>query len=57
MQFDIATIFPDFFISPLAEGMVRRAMNEGRIRVGIHNIRDYALDRHRMTDDRPFGGG
>lgn len=57
MLFDILTIFPDFFISPLAEGIVRRAANEGRIRVGIHNIRDFALDKHRMTDDRPFGGG
>lgn len=36
---------------------MRRALNAGKIRVGIHNIRDYALDRHRMTDDRPFGGG
>jgi tRNA (guanine37-N1)-methyltransferase len=57
MVFDILTIFPDFFVSPLQEGIVRRARNEGRIRVDIHNIRDFALDRHRMTDDRPFGGG
>ncbi len=57
MLFSILTIFPDFFISPLQEGIVRRALNEGKIRVGIHNIREYALDRHHMTDDRPFGGG
>ena len=57
MWFDILTIFPEFFASPLQEGMVRRALQAGQIRVGIHNIRDHALDRHRMTDDRPFGGG
>lgn len=57
MDFDILTIFPDFFVSPLQEGIIRRALNEEKISVGIHNIRDYTLDRHRMTDDRPFGGG
>lgn len=57
MIFDILTIFPDFFGSPLQEGIIRRALEDGKIRVGIHNIRNYALDRHRMTDDRPFGGG
>ena len=57
MLFSILTIFPDFFVSPLREGIVRRALNEGKIEVGIHNIRDYALDKHHMTDDRPFGGG
>lgn len=57
MIFDILTIFPDFFASPLREGIVRRAQAAGKIRVDVHDIRDYALDRHRMTDDRPFGGG
>jgi tRNA (guanine37-N1)-methyltransferase len=57
MLFSILTIFPDFFLSPLQEGIVRRARSEGKIEIAVHNIRDYALDRHRMTDDRPFGGG
>ena len=57
MWFDILTIFPDFFVSPLNEGMVRRALSAEQIRVAVHNIRDHAHDRHRMTDDRPFGGG
>jgi len=57
MVFDILTIFPDFFASPLQEGIIRRALQDDKIRVGIHNIRDYALDKHHMTDDRPFGGG
>ena len=57
MLFDILTIFPELFSSPLAEGILRRAIAAGQIRVRLHNIRDYATDRHRMTDDRPFGGG
>jgi tRNA (guanine37-N1)-methyltransferase len=57
MIFDILTIFPDFFDSPLREGIVRRAQTAGKISVDVHDIRDYALDRHRMTDDRPYGGG
>ena len=57
MWFDILTIFPEFFVSPLNEGMVRRALCAEQIRVAVHNIRDHARDRHHMTDDRPFGGG
>jgi tRNA (guanine37-N1)-methyltransferase len=57
MLFDILTIFPDLFRSPFEEGILRRAIAAGTIRVNLHNIRDYATDRHRMTDDRPFGGG
>jgi tRNA (guanine37-N1)-methyltransferase len=57
VRFDILTIFPDFFGSPLAEGMIRRALQDGLVSVNIHNIRDFAEDRHAMTDDRPFGGG
>lgn len=57
MLFDILTIFPELFTSPLQEGILRRAIGSGRIRVRLHNIRDYATDKHKMTDDRPFGGG
>ena len=57
MIFDILTIFPEFFASPLQEGVIRRALMEGKIKVGVHNIRAFAVDRHQMTDDRPFGGG
>jgi len=57
MRFDVLTIFPDLFVSPLREGILHRALAESRIRVELHNIRDFATDRHRMTDDRPFGGG
>lgn len=57
MRFDILTIFPDLFTSPLQEGILRRAINRGQINVALHNIRNFAFDRHAMTDDRPFGGG
>lgn len=57
MIFDILTIFPAFFDSPLQEGIVRRALADGQISIAAHNIRDFAVDKHQMTDDRPFGGG
>ncbi len=57
MRFDVLTIFPDLLSSPLEEGILRRARENGQIEVGITNIRDFATDKHSMTDDRPFGGG
>ena len=57
MLFDIVTIFPELFSSPFQDGILRRAISSGKISVNLHNIRDYATDKHRMTDDRPFGGG
>lgn len=57
MRFDILTIFPDLLVSPLQEGIIRRAIQDHKIEVVIHNIRDFATDKHAMTDDRPFGGG
>ncbi|MFQ5329748.1 MAG: tRNA (guanosine(37)-N1)-methyltransferase TrmD [Thermodesulfobacteriota bacterium] len=57
MKFDILTIFPDFFRSPLSQGLVGKAIERGLLEVALHNTRDYALDRHRSTDDTPYGGG
>lgn len=57
MRFDILTIFPDLLESPLKEGIISRAIRDSKIEVAIHNIREFALDRHAMTDDRPYGGG
>lgn len=57
MRFDILTIFPDLLASPLTEGIIRRAVQDGKVEIAIHNIRDFATDKHAMTDDRPFGGG
>jgi tRNA (guanine37-N1)-methyltransferase len=57
MLFDILTIFPELFTSQFQDGILRRAISSGQVSVGLHNIRDYATDKHKMTDDRPFGGG
>ncbi len=57
MIFDIVTIFPDLFDSPLNEGILRRARLKGQISTNIVNVRDFADDPQTMTDDRPFGGG
>jgi len=57
MIFDILTLFPGLFSSPFNESIVGKAWSRGLIRIRLHNIRDYALDKHQMTDDRPFGGG
>ncbi len=57
MKYDVLTIFPEFFESPLKQGIIRRAIENGLLEVEIHNIRDYAHDRHKTTDDSPYGGG
>jgi tRNA (guanine37-N1)-methyltransferase len=57
MTFDILTLFPEFFISPLREGMIHRGIEKGVLRLRIFNLRDFTVDRHRTVDDRPFGGG
>ncbi|MFP3866755.1 MAG: tRNA (guanosine(37)-N1)-methyltransferase TrmD [Desulfobacteraceae bacterium] len=57
MQFDILTLFPEFFDSPLQQSMLKRAQGKGVVQFRVINLRDFALDRHQITDDRPFGGG
>ena len=57
MQFDIITIFPEFFTGPLDHGIIRRGREAGLIEIRIHDLREFTHDRHRTVDDRPFGGG
>jgi tRNA (guanine37-N1)-methyltransferase len=57
MIFEILTIFPDLLSSPLNEGILRKARQEGKIDIRITDIRNFTTDRHNTTDDRPFGGG
>ncbi len=57
MRFDLLTIFPEFFAGPFDFGILRRAQKHGVIEIKIHDIRSFTTDKHRMTDDRPFGGG
>lgn len=57
MIFEILTLFPGMFASPLQDSILGKALQRELIEVRLHNIRDYAVDKHQMTDDRPFGGG
>jgi tRNA (guanine37-N1)-methyltransferase len=57
MQVDILTLFPAMFTGPLTESILKRAQQAGLITIRLHDIRDYATDRHRTADDTPYGGG
>jgi tRNA (guanine37-N1)-methyltransferase len=57
MRFEIVTIFPGFFAGIFEHGILRRALAEELVTVGVHDLRGFTHDRHRTVDDRPFGGG
>ena len=57
MRIDIITIFPKMFDPVLNASMMKRAQNNGKAEIFVHDLRDYTRDRHRKVDDRPFGGG
>lgn len=57
LRFDIITIFPDFFGAVFDFGIVRRARAAGLVEIAAHDLRAWTHDRHKMVDDRPFGGG
>jgi tRNA (guanine37-N1)-methyltransferase len=57
IRFDILTIFPEMFASPCGCSLLKKALDKGLIAVQLHDIRDYAEDKHHMTDDAPYGGG
>ncbi len=57
MRFDVFTLFPEIFSSPLQASMLKRAIDAGQLDVQLHNIRDYTTDKHHITDDYPYGGG
>lgn len=54
---DIFTLFPAMFDGPFSESIVKRARSNGLVEIAIHNIRDWATDKHHMADDTPYGGG
>ena len=56
MRFDIITIFPEIFDSIFSAGIVKKALEKDLLEIRIHNLRDYASDKHKQVDDRPFGG-
>lgn len=56
LRLDIVTIFPEY-LSPLRESLLGRAITDGIVGLSVHDLRDYAPDRHRTVDDTPYGGG
>jgi tRNA (guanine37-N1)-methyltransferase len=57
VKIDVLTIFPEFFTSVFDFGIIRRARLAEIVEINVHDIREYAVDKHKMVDDRPFGGG
>ena len=57
IRIDILTAVPDLLESPLKTSIIKRAQDKGKLSLLIHNIRDYAFDKHKQIDDKPFGGG
>ena len=57
MRFDILTLFPAICEGPLGESIIKRAREKGLLDIRIHNLRQWAADKHATTDDTPYGGG
>lgn len=57
MRIDIISIFPKMFSAVLDESIIKRAQAKGKVKIFLHDLRDYTLDKHHKVDDRPYGGG
>jgi len=57
MRIDILSAVPDLLSSPLNTSILKRAQEKGKVEINIHNLRDYAYNKHKQIDDKPFGGG
>lgn len=57
MHIDILTLFPDMFTGPFSESILRRAQDKLLVEINLHNLRDWATDKYKSVDDRPYGGG
>ncbi len=57
LRFDVLTLFPEMFVSPLGASLLKKAQDRGMLEVRVHDIRAFAPGRHRVTDDAPYGGG
>ncbi len=57
LKVDIITIFPEMFNGPFDQGIIKKAIDNNILSIKIHNLRDYTTDKHKVTDDYPFGGG
>jgi tRNA (guanine37-N1)-methyltransferase len=57
MRFDVFSLFPEVFPAYLNSSILKRAQELGHLEVQVHNIRDWAVDKHQVTDEPPYGGG
>lgn len=57
MNIDIITIFPEMFQSPFSSSIIKRAQDQQKVNIKLHNLRDWATDKYQSVDDRPYGGG
>lgn len=57
ISFEIITLFPEFFLSPLQESILGKALGKGLVNIHVHDLRTFTRDRHRTADDYPYGGG
>ncbi|MCY4781035.1 tRNA (guanosine(37)-N1)-methyltransferase TrmD [Sphingobacterium sp. UT-1RO-CII-1] len=57
MRFDIITVLPDLLCSPFAHSILQRAQSKNLVEIHVHNLRDYANNKHKSVDDYPYGGG
>jgi tRNA (guanine37-N1)-methyltransferase len=57
MRFDVLTLFPEIFSGYLGQSLLKLAIERGLVQVHLHNIRDWAAGKHKVVDDRPYGGG
>lgn len=57
MRIDVISAVPDLLVSPLNSSILKRAQDKQKVEIKIHNLRDYAFNKHKQIDDKPFGGG
>jgi len=57
MRIDVITLFPEILSGPIDASILGRAQRGGQVEIALHQLRDYANDRHHTVDDKPYGGG
>ncbi len=57
MRIDILTLHPQMFQGPLTESILKRAVEDGKLEIGLHDLREFCTGKHRQADDKPYGGG
>lgn len=57
LRIDVLTLFPEMILQAVGHSMLKRAQEKGLLAIQAHNLRDYTLDRHKVADDVPYGGG